>query len=102
MSQNYYLYEILAEIHRQDMLHEAEQQRLVAQLPKQHNGVRHLAGTYGVLVLVLVLVIAGALTMHVIASSGLHLIAGNHWTPQAMLQPVIARWLDPQVLHQAF
>ena len=36
---NYYLYEKLAEAHRQDLLCEAEQRRLLAQLPGQHQSL---------------------------------------------------------------
>ena len=39
MAPNYYLYEKLAEAHRQDLLHEAEQRRLVAQLPRQRRNL---------------------------------------------------------------
>ena len=40
---NYYLYEKLAAAHRQDLLCEAEQQRLLAQLPRQHQSRGKLA-----------------------------------------------------------
>ena len=36
---NNYLYEKLAEAHRQDLLCEAEQWRLLAQLPEQHQSL---------------------------------------------------------------
>ena len=35
MSQNYYQYEKVTEAYRRDMLREAEQERLVAELPRQ-------------------------------------------------------------------
>jgi hypothetical protein len=42
---NPYLYEKLAQTHRQELLQEAEQQRLLAQLPRRHPQVmQDLAG----------------------------------------------------------
>lgn len=46
--QNAYLQEKLAERHRQDLLHEAEQRRLVAQVHQQHFSLtRRCLGTVG-------------------------------------------------------
>jgi hypothetical protein len=91
MSQNYYLNEKLAEVHRQDLLREAEQQRLVATLPRQqNNGVAYRAVTYGWLVLVPVLVIATALMVHFVGGSSLHQTAVVHWDQQAFLYHLTA------------
>jgi hypothetical protein len=42
---NPYLYEKLAQAHHQELLHEAEQQRMLAQLPRRHpHRMRNVAG----------------------------------------------------------
>ncbi len=87
MSQNYYLYEKLAEAHRQDLLREAEQQRLVAGLPQERQrGVQLAIGTRGMLALVLALVITAALVTHFIV--GPSLVGYGH--PQAFVQHMVA------------
>jgi hypothetical protein len=48
---NAYLYEKLAQDHQQELVQEANQQRLLAQLPRRHphlmqNGVRQLAAFF--------------------------------------------------------
>jgi hypothetical protein len=51
MAPNPYLYEKLLEARRQDLRHEAEVRRLVAQLPKRRSMGRRAAGKLGVLLL---------------------------------------------------
>jgi len=48
MAYNYYHSEKLAEAHRQDLLREAAQQRLVAQLPRRRSLSRQVAHDLGV------------------------------------------------------
>jgi len=48
MAYNYYHSEKLAEAHRQDLLREAAQQRLVAQLPRRRSLSRRVAHDLGV------------------------------------------------------
>jgi hypothetical protein len=51
MAPNPYLYEKLLEARRQDLRHEAEVRRLLAQLPKRRSMGRRAAGKLGVLLL---------------------------------------------------
>ena len=45
MDPNFYLIEKASEAHRQELLREAERERLLAQLPRHHGSVsRHAAG----------------------------------------------------------
>ncbi len=54
MSQNYYLLEKLAEAHRQDLLREAEHERMLAGLPKaSSSSIRRLTGRLGMLLIAL-------------------------------------------------
>ncbi len=47
MMPNPYLYEKLSQAHYQELFHEAEQQRLLAQLPRRHpHQMRNLAGRF--------------------------------------------------------
>ena len=48
MAYNYYYSEKLAEAHRQDLLREAAQQRLVARLPRRRSLSRRVAHDLGV------------------------------------------------------
>jgi hypothetical protein len=48
MAYNYYNSEKLAEAHRQDLLREAAQQRLVADLPRRRSVSRRIAHDLGV------------------------------------------------------
>jgi hypothetical protein len=50
MAINMYLYEKAREVHSQDLLREAEKERLLAQLPRQRPS-RYVAGKLGVLLL---------------------------------------------------
>ena len=88
MSQNYYLYEKLAEAHRQDLLREADQQRL--------SGVQLAIGTRRMLALALVLVIAAVLVMPFVVSSGV--AWDSH--PQAFVQHLMAWYSHPQAFVQ--
>ena len=47
MAYNYYHSEKLAEAHRQDLLREAAQQRLVARLPRRRSSSRRVAHDLG-------------------------------------------------------
>jgi hypothetical protein len=47
MAYNYYHSEKLAEAHRQDLLREAAQQRLVARLPRRRSSSRRIAHDLG-------------------------------------------------------
>ena len=52
MGPNYYLIEKAYEVHRQELLREAERARLLAQLPGHRGRVsRHVAGKLGMLLL---------------------------------------------------
>ena len=51
MVPNLYLYEKALEMHRQDLCHEMEVRRLLAQLPRKPRLGRQLAGKLGVLLL---------------------------------------------------
>ena len=51
MDYNYYLSVKLAEAHRQDLLREAAQQRLVAHLPRRRSLSRRVAHDLGVLLI---------------------------------------------------
>jgi hypothetical protein len=51
MAPNAYLYEKLLEARRQDLRHEAEVRRMLAQLPKRQSMGRRAAGRLGVLLL---------------------------------------------------
>jgi hypothetical protein len=52
MGPNFYLIEKAYEVHRQELLREAERERLLAQLPRHRRSVsRHVAGKLGVLLL---------------------------------------------------
>lgn len=52
MGPNFYLLEKAYEAHRQDLLREAERERLLAQLPRHRGRVsRHVAGKLGALLL---------------------------------------------------
>lgn len=52
MGHNFYLIEKESEAHRQELLREAERERLLAQLPRHRRSVsRHVAGKLGVLLL---------------------------------------------------
>jgi hypothetical protein len=91
MAQNYYLYEKLAEAHRQDLLREADQQRLVAGLSQDlRSGVQLAIGTRRMLALALVLV------MPFVVSSGV--AWDNH--PQAFVQHMVAWYSHPQAFVQ--
>jgi len=46
MSQNFYLMQKLAETHRHELMREAEQQLLVARLPRQRNGIAAKLGAF--------------------------------------------------------
>ena len=46
MNQNYYLLEKLAEAHRQDLLREAEQQRRLNSLPREHLHITRWVAAY--------------------------------------------------------
>ena len=92
MSQNYYLYEKLAEAHRQDLLREAEQQRLVAGLPQDHqSGMRSMIVKRAMLVLTLVLVLVffGSFLVHSTMGVGLHPMA-YRYDPQALEEHLAA------------
>ena len=51
MANNYYHSAKLAEAHRQDLLREAEQQRLVARLPRHRSLSRRIAHNLGIFVI---------------------------------------------------
>jgi hypothetical protein len=51
MSSNLHLYEKALEVRRQDLRHEMEERRLLAQLPKRRSISRRAAGKLGVLLL---------------------------------------------------
>ena len=52
MGPNFYLIEKVSEAHRQELLREAERERLLAQLPRHHGNVsRHAAGKLAALLL---------------------------------------------------
>ncbi len=52
MGPNMYLYEKAREVHYQDLLREAEKERLLAQLPRHRRSIsRYAAGKLGVLLL---------------------------------------------------
>ena len=51
MAYNYYHTAKLAEAHRQDLLREAEQQRLVARLPRHRSLSRRIAHNLGIFVI---------------------------------------------------
>ncbi len=46
MSQNYYLNEKLAEAHRQELMHQAEQERLLAHMPGQRSRIAVQLGVF--------------------------------------------------------
>ena len=52
MSSNFYLQQKVVEMHRQELLQEAERERLLAQLPRHHVNVSsYIAGKLGTLLL---------------------------------------------------
>lgn len=92
MSYNYYLSEKLAEAHRQDLLREAEQQRRLSGLPKDHQSRKHpTVVKWAILVVTLVLVLAffGPFLVHSMMSLDLYPMA-YRWDPQALSQHVVA------------
>ncbi len=80
MTYNYYLQEQLVKAHQQELVHEAAQQRLLAKVRRPRSSREHVL-VVGLVLLVLVvgLVFASVTLLPVLASAGLHLLAGLFW-----------------------
>src|SRR5713226_738843 len=99
MSQNYYLYKKLAEAHRQNLLREAEQQRRLSGLPKDHHSGMHptaIKWAIPVLTTVLVLVFFGSFLDHTMMGFVLHPLA-YRCDPQVLSQHLAAVYYHLQV-----
>ena len=77
MTYNYYLQEQLAKPHQQELVHEAAQQRLLAQVRRPRSSCGHVL-VVGLVVLVLLvgLVLISVTLLPGPASANLHLLAG--------------------------
>jgi hypothetical protein len=97
MTHNYFTLEQFAQTRQQELLHEAEQQRLVASvLDPRSKQIQRIAGRA---VQLLLIVVVAVVLVRVLGSSMLHLMAAHHFSPQVVFHHLMAaHHFSPQVV----